>query len=151
MTATDARRKLRDLRPTEDRLPQPLASMTRYGWMVASIPLYELDAAQIEFADVIYLPGTHDQIFLASISEDLVGFLARGGHFVVNAHVAIPWLPMLARFVAVPPRPYTNLMIRPHDPGPYFGRMDYNTFHLHGGILGQYARGYSTPPEERAG
>ena len=62
-------------------------------------------------------------------------------------HITHPWLPWLSPFKAVSPKPFTNWMIRPRHPGVYFGRMDFENFHRHEGILGQYARGYSNPPD----
>jgi hypothetical protein len=55
-------------------------------------------------------------------------------------------LACLSPFKAVPPRPFRNWAIRPATPGEYFGRMDFETFRLWEGVLGQYARGYSDPP-----
>lgn len=76
----------------------------------------------------------------------MVAYLASGGHFVINGHIILPWLPCLSQFKAVSPRPFTNWMIRPARPGRYFGRMDFESFHRHEGILGQYSRGYTSLP-----
>jgi hypothetical protein len=128
------------------RLPGVFKSMSVHGWSAEALEPYDLEDRHLAEADVVYFCGGSDQIYLASIRDRLMGFLARGGHLVINDHVAIPWLPFLNRFQAVPPRPYTNWMIRPHQPGAYFGRMDFSTFHVHKGVLGQYSRGYSEPP-----
>ena len=101
----------------------------------------------LENVDVIFLSGMHDQIFLKSIEPKLVDYLASGGHFVINGHIIIPWLPCLSPFRAVSPKPFTNWMIRSCEPGRYFGSMDFEIFHRHEGLLGQYARGYSPAPD----
>ena len=58
----------------------------------------------------------------------------------------MPWLPCLSRFTAVPSRPVSNWHIRPGRPGAYFSQVDFDTFHLWEGVVGQYARGYSAAP-----
>lgn len=128
------------------RLPGAFNVMGRRGWTMEALEPYDMDDGHLVMADVLYVCGGSDQIYLRSIQDRLMAYLARGGHFVINDHVAIPWLPFLNRFQPVPPRPFTNWTIRPHEPGGYFGRMDFDTFHLHEGILGQYSRGYSEPP-----
>jgi len=134
------------LTPEKRRLQQPFRSMTAFGWTVEGMQPYDLDDRHLAAADVIYFCFMSDQIYLATIQDRLMAFLQRGGHFVINDHVVIQWLPFLNRFQTVPPRPFTNWMIRPHEPGAYFGRMDFSTFHVHDGVLGQYSRGYSEPP-----
>ena len=116
-------------------------------WQVTVLPEAELPSAGLAPFDAVYVTTTHDQILMQRQTPKLLDYLAGGGNFFINGHIARPWLPFLSRFQAVPPRPFTNLMIRPHMPGPYFGRMDFETFHRHEGILGQYARGWSEPPE----
>ena len=134
------------LTPEKRRLQQPFRSMTAFGWTVEGMQPYDLEDRHLAAADVIYFCFMSDQIYLATIQDRLMAFLQRGGHFVINDHVVIQWLPFLNRFQTVPPRPFTNWMIRPHEPGAYFGRMDFSTFHVHDGVLGQYSRGYSEPP-----
>lgn len=129
------------------RLDPVFQSMSRFGWRAEATEPYDMDDAQLDAADVIYVCGPPDQIYLASIQDRLMAFLRRGGHFVINDHVMLPWLPFLKRWEAVPPRPFTNWTIRPGEPGGYFGRMDFDTYHVHKGVLGQYSRGYSPPPE----
>lgn len=134
------------LTPEKRRLAPAFQAMSAFGWSAEALELYDLEDRHLAEADVVYIYGGSDQIYLASIQDRMMAFLKRGGHFVINNHVVIQWLPFLNRFQTVPPRPFTNWMIRPHEPGAYFGRMDFSTFHVHKGVLGQYSRGYSEPP-----
>lgn len=115
-------------------------------WRSSRIGLYDLEHFPLDDVDVLIVPGYHDQIFMKSIEPKLAGYLAAGGNFIVSGHLTLPWLPWLSPFKAVSPKPFTNWMIRPANPGRYFGRMDFENFHRHEGILGQYARGYSDAP-----
>jgi hypothetical protein len=123
-----------------------MGGLVPQNWRYDAIDVYELETRDLSAIDVLYLTAMHDQLFLKAIEAKLVAYLASGGHFVVNGHILLPWLPWLSRFQAVPPKPHTNWMIRPARPGRYFGRMDFAKFHLHEGILGQYARGFSPAP-----
>jgi hypothetical protein len=116
-------------------------------WRYSGIDIYDLEKHDLETVDVLFVSGSHDQIFLKSIEAKLTGYLSSGGHFLINGHITLPWLPCLSVFKAVSPRPFTNWMIRPAQPGAYFGRMDFENFHRHEGILGQYSRGYTVPPK----
>jgi len=117
-------------------------------WRLSRCDQYDLEQRDLDDVDVVYVPGSHDQLFFKSIEARLVKYLATGGHFLINGHIFLSWLPYLRPFKAVPPRPFSNWRIRPADPGEYFGRMDFETFHLWDGVLGQYARGYSDPPPD---
>lgn len=117
------------------------------SWRYSAIDIFDLETASLDDVDVLFLTAMHDQIFMTSQTSKLMVYLASGGHIIVNGHILRPWLPCLSRFVAVPPRPYTNWAIRPAQPGAYFGRMDFATFHLHDGVMGQYARGFSPAPD----
>lgn len=130
-----------------DYKPDRIGGLVPQSWRYSVVDLYELEHLALEDVDVILVPGNHDQLFLKSIEPRMAGYLASGGHFFINGHITLPWLPCLKPFRAVIPKPFTNWMIRPADPGAYFGRMDFETFHLWKGVLGQYARGYTDPPE----
>ena len=70
-----------------------------------------------------------------------------GGHLIINSEPAIPWLPFLGTFEAVPPRPFTNIKVRvKDDPFGFFANMD-DGFDGWCGVFGQYARGWTRPPE----
>lgn len=116
-------------------------------WRYSASDIYDLSTADLSDVDVLFVSGMHDQIFMKSIEAKLTDYLANGGHFLINGHIIIPWLACLSGFKAVSARPFTNWMVRPANPGAYFGRMDFETFHRHEGILGQYARGYTDAPE----
>lgn len=116
-------------------------------WQVTLVPEAEIPNVDLTPFRVVYVPTPHDQILMQRHTQQFLDYLAGGGNLLINGHIVRPWLPFLNRFQAVPPRPFTNLMIRPHTPGPYLGRMDFETFHRHGGILGHYARGWSDPPD----
>lgn len=102
---------------------------------------------KLERFDVVYVPSRHDQLELGQHGAALWQYLNDGGHLIVNGHIVRPWLPVLQRFQAVPPRPFTNLRIQAADPGDYLRRLDFDEFHLHQGVLGLYARGWSPPPD----
>ncbi|HVY99029.1 MAG TPA: hypothetical protein VHA35_05990 [Dongiaceae bacterium] len=109
-------------------------------------PLYRLDRAMLAETDILYLPHIHDQFFLRENQGLLLEHLARGGHLVLCSEPAIPWLPFLSAFQAVPPRPFANIKVRlRNDPLGFFRNMDAE-FDGWQGIFGQYARGWSTPP-----
>jgi len=123
-----------------------MGGLVPQDWRYSQGDVYELEHRALDDIDVLCFSGMHDQIFLKSIEPKLTAYLAAGGHFIINGHIIIPWLPCLSPFKAVSPKPFTNWMIRPAEPGAYFGRMDFENFHRHEGILGQYARGYSDAP-----
>jgi len=116
-------------------------------WRVTLQPIHGLHEIEIDQYDVIYLPSAHDQLYMQKQTQRMLDYLAGGGNLVINGHILRPWLPFLKPFQPVPPRPFTNLRIHPHTPGKYFGKMDYETLPIHGGILGHYSRGWSEPPE----
>jgi len=126
--------------------PERMGGLVPQDWRYREIELYDLETCDLSEVDALYITGSHDQIFLKTIQPKLEAYLADGGHFFINGHIELPWLACLSQFKAVSPRPFTNWQIRPADPGPWFGRMDFATFHLWEGVLGQYARGYTDPP-----
>ena len=110
-------------------------------------PLYELDDPVFAQSDIICLPNNIDEIYLKSRADDFLRYLERGGHLVISTQPAIPWLPFLSPFRAVPPRPFTNIKARiRQDPFGMFRNMD-EGFDGWEGIFGQYARGWTDPPE----
>ena len=73
-------------------------------------------------------------------------YLEKGGQIILNSTIAIPWLPFLSRFKAVPPTPYTNLKVRiRQDLYGFFNNMD-EEFNSWEGVYGQYSRGWSEMP-----
>jgi hypothetical protein len=110
-------------------------------------PLYQLGAEDLANTDILYLPHIHDQFYLRRMQALLLDYLARGGHMILCSEPAIPWLPFLGSFQAVPPRPFTNIKVRVRDdPLGFFRNMDAD-FDGWCGIFGQYARGWSRMPE----
>ncbi len=123
-----------------------MGGLVPQDWRYTGIEMYALETFDLAGVDVLIVPDMHDQIFMKGLEPKLTAFLADGGHLLINGHITEPWLPCLSPFKAVSPRPFTNWMIRAAQPGVFFGRMDFENFHRHEGILGQYARGYSDPP-----
>ncbi len=110
-------------------------------------PQYRLDAALLAQTDILFLPHIHDQFFLREKQGLLLDYLTRGGHLILCAEPAIPFLPFLHSFQAVPPRPFSNIKVRVrNDPLGFFSNMDAE-FDGWQGIFGQYVRGWSTMPE----
>ena len=147
MRTPDRTRHLLYLRTWDEWRMDNIAKALPSWWRVTLQPIHGMNEVELADHDVIYVPSAHDQIFMQTQTARVLDYLAGGGNIIINGHFARPWLPFLKPFQAVPPRPFNNLMIRPHTPGRYFGRMDYETYHRHDGILGQYARGWSEPPE----
>jgi hypothetical protein len=133
--------------PGEKRPPELEASLLGTEFRLNYCPLYELGEAALDGTDILYLPSNHDQFFLRSIEDQLLQFLASGGHMVICSEPAIEWLPFLKRFEAVPPRPFSNIKVRVrNDPYGFFANMaaDFDGWQ---DIFGQYARGSSPMPE----
>src|SRR5262245_38480546 len=110
--------------------PDRMGGLVPQSWRFSPVDLYRLEHLGLDDVDVIMIPGNHDQLFLKSIEPRLVAYLAAGGHFLINGHLTLPWLPWLpclSPYQPVNPRPFTNWMIRPAEPGAYFGRMDFET------------------------
>ncbi len=126
--------------------PDRVGGLVPQKWRFSSRDIYDLENTTLDNVDVLLVPDSHDQLFMKSMEPRLQAYLASGGHFFINGHLVVPWLPCLSPFKAVPPKPFSNWMIRPANPGRYFGRMDFENFHRWEGILGQYARGYSPAP-----
>lgn len=132
--------------PTEwhpDRIEESLAEN---GFRTAFRPLCELGEGLLSETDILYLPSSHDEVFLESRSDALLAFLEDGGSFIICAEPCRPWLPFLSLFHAVPPRPFSNIKVRVRDDR--FGIFaplgeDFDGWE---GIFGQYARGWSAPP-----
>ncbi len=147
MLTPDRTRKLLYLRTWDEWRLDNIAKALPSYWQTTFQVMHGMNEVELADYDVLYFPSAHDQLFMLTQTERVLRYLADGGNLIINGTFARPWLPFLKPFQAVPPRPYTNLMIRPHTPGKYFGRMDYETYHRHDGILGQYARGWSEAPE----
>lgn len=109
--------------------------------------LYDIDDALFDRADIIYVPNNTDEMFLATQTQHFMDFLARGGHLVISSQPAIAWLPFMALFQTVPPRPFHNMKVRlRQDPHGFFRNMD-TDFDGWSGVFGQYARGWTNMPE----
>ncbi len=126
--------------------PDRVGGLVPQNWRFSTRDIYDLEAVALDDVDVLLVPDTHDQLFMRSIEPRLHAYLASGGHFFINGHLVLPWLPCLSPFRAVKPKPFSNWMIRPANPGRYFGGMEFENFHRWEGVLGQYARGYSPAP-----
>lgn len=116
------------------------------GFETLFAPLDQLGSELLERTDTLYIPSSHDEFFLKNRAGDLVAFLERGGNLIICAEPCQPWLPFMAPFRAVPPRPFTNIKVRVRDDR--FGIFsdlggDFDGWQ---GIFGQYARGWSDPP-----
>jgi hypothetical protein len=110
-------------------------------------PMYELSADDLSATDILVIPHIQDQFYLRSKQEMLLAHLKRGGHMVVSSEPAIPWLPFLHAFQAVPSRPFSNLKVRVrNDPLGFFRNMP-EDFDGWSGVFGQYARGWSDMPK----
>jgi len=147
VTTPDASKHVLYLRTWDEYMLDAFSRELPSRWRVTFQPIHRMAEIELALYDVIYVPSAHDQIFMQTQTGRVLDYLEAGGNMVINGHFARPWLPFLKPFQAVSPRPYTNWMIRPHTPGAYFGRMDYAVYHVHDGVLGQYARGWSEPPE----
>ena len=139
---------LQTLRNSDEWAPAGLAeTMPDVAGTLVFRPLYELGPEDLAATDILYLPHIHDQFYLRRQQPLLLDYLARGGHIIICSEPAIPWLPFLHAFQAVPPRPFTNIKVRiRHDPFGFFRNMDPD-FDGWCGIFGQYARGWSKMPE----
>ncbi|MBD9640697.1 hypothetical protein IB277_30845 [Ensifer sp. ENS07] len=121
-------------------------SLERAGFKTSFAPLYQLGPELLEKTDTLYIPSSHDEFFLKSRSDELLAFLARGGNLVICAEPCQPWLPFMAPFHAVSPRPFTNIKVRVrNDRFGIFADLG-EDFDGWEGIFGQYARGWSDPP-----
>jgi hypothetical protein len=121
-------------------------SLARAGFETSFAPLYELGPGILDRTDTLYIPSSHDEFFLKSRAADLLDFLERGGNLIICAEPCQPWLPFLAPFRAVPPRPFTNIRVRIRDDR--FGIFTDLGEGFDGwkGIFGQYVRGWTDPP-----
>lgn len=121
-------------------------SLGQAGFETQFSPLYQLGPELLGATDTLYLPSSHDEFFLKSRAEDLLAFLARGGNLILCAEPCQPWLPFMAPFHAVPPRPFTNIKVRLRDDR--FGIFSDLGEGFDGwqGVFGQYARGWTDPP-----
>ncbi|MHA7777107.1 hypothetical protein [Roseibium sp. M-1] len=121
-------------------------SLQASGFRTSFRPLYELSPELLRETDILYLPFSHDEIFLESRQEDLTAFLDAGGNMILCAEPCRAWLPFLSPFLAVPPRPFTNIKARVRDDRFGIYRDLGPDFDGWKGIFGQYARGWSDPP-----
>ena len=81
--------------------PDRMGGLVPQSWRFSRCPQYDLEQRPLDDVNVLFVPGTHDQIFLKSMERQLVAYLESGGHFVINGHIFLPWLPCLSRFTAV--------------------------------------------------
>ncbi|MFD6442175.1 hypothetical protein ACFWDG_20810 [Peribacillus sp. NPDC060186] len=101
--------------------------------------------------DIIYIPGHCDQIYMQQNSDRIMDYVKNGGQLILNIEVAVCVLPILKPSQTVPPVPYTNLKIRvENDPFGFFKNMP-EDFDGWEGILGTYARGFTSLPENALG
>ncbi len=122
-------------------------SLQAAGFQTRFAPLYDLGPGLLASTDTLYLPSSHDEFFLKRKCDDLLSFLERGGNMILCAEPCQPWMPFMAPFRAVPPRPFNNLKVRLRDDR--FGIFSDLGEGFDGwkGIYGQYARGWTdTPP-----
>ncbi|MBO0344380.1 hypothetical protein J0X15_04015 [Roseibium sp. CAU 1637] len=121
-------------------------SLQEAGFETLFAPLYDLGADLLAKTDTLYIPSSHDEFFLKSRADELVAFLARGGNLIICAEPCQPWLPFMAPFQAVPPRPFTNIKVRIRDDrfGIFSGLGE--NFDGWQGVFGQYARGWTDMP-----
>jgi len=121
-------------------------SLEAEGFEVRFAPLYELGPDLLGATDTLYLPSSHDEIFLKRRADDLLDFLAQGGNLIICAEPCQPWLPFMAPFRAVPPHPFANIKVRVRDDRfGIFGKLG-EGFDGWKGIYGQYARGWTDAP-----
>lgn len=121
-------------------------SLLEAGFAPRFQPLYDLGPRMLAETDILYLPFSHDEMFLESRRDDLLAFLERGGSLILCAEPCRTWLPFLSPFRAVPPRPFGNMKVRVRDDrfGIFADLGD--GFDGWQGIFGQYARGWTDPP-----
>lgn len=116
------------------------------GFETLFAPLYRLGPELLEGTDTLYIPSSHDEFFLKSRASDLLAFLERGGNLIICAEPCQPWLPFMAPFHAVSPRPFSNIRVRVrNDRFAIFDDLG-EGFDGWQGIFGQYARGWTDPP-----
>ncbi|MBP1871584.1 hypothetical protein J2Z19_001296 [Ensifer adhaerens] len=121
-------------------------SLKQAGFEPLFAPLYELGPELLNKTDTLYIPSSHDEFFLKSRADDLIAFLERGGNLVICAEPCQPWLPFMAPFHAVSPRPFSNIKVRVrNDRFGIFSDLG-DGFDGWQSIFGQYARGWTDPP-----
>lgn len=121
-------------------------SLALAGFETTFASLYQLGPELLERTDTLYIPSSHDEFFLKSRAADLLAFLERGGNLIICAEPCQPWLPFMAPFHAVSPRPFSNIKVRVrNDRFAIFGDLG-EGFDGWQGIFGQYARGWTDPP-----
>jgi hypothetical protein len=121
-------------------------SLKQAGFEPHFAPLYELGPELLGKTDTLYIPSSHDEFFLKSRADDLVAFLEHGGNLIICAEPCQPWLPFMAPFHAVSPRPFSNIKVRVrNDRFGIFADLG-DRFDGWQGIFGQYARGWTDPP-----
>lgn len=121
-------------------------SLCGQGFTPLFAPLYQLGPELLDSTDSLYIPSSHDEFFLKSRAADIIAYLERGGNLIICAEPCQPWLPFMAPFHAVSPRPFSNIKVRVRNDG--FGIFaglgeDFDGWQ---GIFGQYARGWTDPP-----
>ncbi|WDZ80315.1 hypothetical protein PWG15_21205 (plasmid) [Ensifer adhaerens] len=121
-------------------------TLERAGFETAFAPLCQLGPELLETTDTLYVPSSHDEFFLKRRSEDFIAFLERGGNLIICAEPCQPWLPFMAPFHAVVPRPFSNIRVRVRDDRFQIFSDLGEGFDGWEGIFGQYARGWSDPP-----
>lgn len=122
-------------------------SLRESGGTVRDRQLYDLGPDDLSGTDILFVPHLQDQFHLRTLQPLLLDYLRRGGHLIACSEPALPWLPFLGAFEAVPPRPFTNIRCRvKDDPFDFFANMD-DDFDGWCGVFGQYARGWSRPPQ----
>lgn len=120
--------------------------LSRAGFEVTFTPLDRLGPDLLETTDTLYIPSSHDEVFLKRRSADLLAFLAGGGNLIICAEPCQPWLDFMAPFHAVSSRPFTNIKVRVrNDRFGIFGDLG-EDFDGWQGVFGQYARGWTDPP-----
>ena len=116
------------------------------GFETVFAPCDQLGPDMLARTDTLYIPSSHDEFFIKSRAGDLLAFLERGGNLIVCAEPCQPWLPFMAPFRAVTPRPFTTIKVRVRDDRfGIFADLG-QSFDGWQGIFGQYARGWTDPP-----
>ncbi|MER5280631.1 hypothetical protein ABT025_33535 [Streptomyces sp. NPDC002809] len=106
------------------------------GRSVATMDLYDLDAASLAGVRGLMLSLACDQIFLERRGALLAEFVRAGGRVVVNGHVNRPFLPGLAPWRAIDHHGPADLRIAPVTPHPVWEGVDYDELLFRTGVPG---------------
>ncbi|MBV2120568.1 MAG: hypothetical protein KUF74_03845 [Candidatus Thiodiazotropha sp. (ex Ctena orbiculata)] len=107
---------------------------------------YELQDLDLASYRAVIISMMADQRYLQSCAAQLDTYLQHGGWITVNGHIALPFLPELKPFKAIPNPSLDDFRLQAKNDHPVFAGIKVDELNRRRGVAGFWARGANPPP-----